>query len=32
MIFETFNDVSIIYHSFDVGKGDQEAHVLGHFQ
>ena len=32
MIFDTFNNVSVIYHSFDVGKGDQEAHVLGHFQ
>jgi hypothetical protein len=32
MFFDIFNNVSFIYHSFAVGKGDQEAHVLCQFQ
>jgi hypothetical protein len=32
MFYATFNIVSVIYHSFAVGSGVEEAHVLCHFQ
>ena len=32
MFFDTFNNVSVIYHSFAVGKVDQETHVIYDFQ
>jgi hypothetical protein len=32
MFYATFNIVSVIYHSFAVGMGVQEAHVYCHFQ
>jgi hypothetical protein len=32
MFYATFNIVSVIYHSFAIDTGVQEAHVLGHFQ
>jgi hypothetical protein len=32
MFYATFNIVSVIYHSFAVGMGVQEAHVYCHSQ
>jgi hypothetical protein len=32
MFYATFNIVSVIYHSFAIDMGVQEAHVLCHFQ
>jgi hypothetical protein len=31
MVYATFNNVSVIYHSFAIGMGVQEAHVICHF-
>jgi hypothetical protein len=32
MFYDTFNIVSVIYHTFAIGRGVQEAHVYCHFQ
>jgi hypothetical protein len=32
MFYATFNIVSVIYHTFAIGKGAQETDVFWHFQ
>jgi hypothetical protein len=32
MVYSTFNIVSVIYHTCDMGRGVEEAHVLCNFQ